>query len=147
MKSSEGHPGRIFVIRLEHGDKIPHCIEQFAAEKGIFNGYVVLIGGVDKGEIVAGPRDSSTMPPNPVSIPFNAAHEILGLGLLAPDEEGKPALHMHASMGRGEKALTGCIRPGLFTWLVGEVIIYEICGTGAKRKADKQSGFVLLEID
>lgn len=147
MKSSEGQLGRVFVIRLENGDKVPDCIEQFAAEKGIYTGHVIMVGGVDRGEIVVGPSNSKSIPPKAVSWPLDAAHEIMGLGLLAPDEGGKPMLHMHASMGRGNKTLTGCTRPGIFTWLVGEVIIYEICGTSARRKKDKKSGFVLLEID
>ena len=35
MKASEGRVGRVFVIRLEHGDMIPDCIERFAEEKKI----------------------------------------------------------------------------------------------------------------
>ena len=31
MKYSEAKLGRIFILRLEHGDKIPDIIEEFAA--------------------------------------------------------------------------------------------------------------------
>jgi hypothetical protein len=31
MKSSQTRPGRVFVIRLEHGDIIHECLERFAA--------------------------------------------------------------------------------------------------------------------
>jgi predicted DNA-binding protein with PD1-like motif len=147
MKSTQGQLGRVFVIRLEDGDKLPDCIEQFALEKSLAAGHVILLGGVDKGQIVVGPENSTAMPPEPVLLELKEAHEIIGLGLLAPDEDGKPVLHMHASMGRGNKALTGCIRPGIFTWLVGEVIVYEITGTTALRKMHQDSGFVLLEVD
>ena len=46
MMASEGQVGRVFVLRLEDGDVIPACIEQFAAEKGIAVGHVVLLGGI-----------------------------------------------------------------------------------------------------
>jgi len=42
--------------------------------------------------------------------------------------------------------MTGCLRPGVTTWLVGEVIIYEITDTNARRLSDKASGFDLLEV-
>jgi predicted DNA-binding protein with PD1-like motif len=29
MKFSEGRVGRVFLVRLEHGDIIPDCIERF----------------------------------------------------------------------------------------------------------------------
>ena len=35
MKFIEGTVGRIFVLRLDHDDPIPLCIEDFAAEKQI----------------------------------------------------------------------------------------------------------------
>lgn len=35
MKSCEGNIGRIFVLRLEHGDKLPQVLEDFAGEKQI----------------------------------------------------------------------------------------------------------------
>lgn len=147
MKSTQGQLGRVFVIRLEDGDELPDCVEQFALEKGLACGHVILLGGVDKGQIVVGPKSSTDMPPEPVLHRLNGVHEIMGLGILAPDEGGKPVLHMHASMGRGNKTITGCIRPGIYTWLVGEVIIYEITGTKALRKMHHDSGFMLLEVD
>ena len=79
-------------------------------------------------------------------LPVDGAHEVLGVGVLAPDKDGKPVLHMHASMGRSGQTLTGCLRLGVTTWLVGEAIIYEIVGADAKRLFDEASGFGLLEV-
>ena len=92
-----------------------------------------------------GPRKSAEMPPDPMLLPVDGAHEVVGAGIIAPDEEGKPVLHIHASLGRSGQTLTGCLRPGVKTWLVGEAIIYEIVGTKAARLPDKESGFELLE--
>ncbi|MGD1120113.1 MAG: DUF296 domain-containing protein [Dehalococcoidales bacterium] len=146
MKASEGKIGRVFVLRLEDGDTVPACIEAFALEKSINVGHVVLIGGIGAGQVVTGPRKSAEMPPDPMLLPIDGAHEVAGLGILAPDKEGKPNLHIHAALGRAGRTLTGCLRYGASTWLVGEAIIYEITGTKARRVPDKASGFDLMEM-
>ena len=146
MKASEGRLGRVFVVRLEDGDILPDCLERFAAEKSIKVGQVILIGGIGDGEVVVGPRDSGEMPPEAMLLPVDGAHEVVGAGIIAPDEDGKPVLHIHAALGRSGQTMTGCLRPGVTTWLVGEAIIYEILGTSAARLPDKDSGFNLLEV-
>ena len=145
MKACEGKIGRVFVLRLEEGDVIPGCIERFAEEKGVSVGHVILVGGVGSGEVVVGPRRTEEMPPEPMLLPIDGAHEVAGVGVLAPDEDGKPVLHIHAALGRSGKTTTGCLRSGVKTWLVAEVILYEILGAKAQRRKDKKTGFTLLE--
>jgi predicted DNA-binding protein with PD1-like motif len=145
MKASEGRTGRVFVIRLEDGDGIPGCIEDFARDNGVSMGHVVLLGGVAGGQVVVGPRHSDERPPDPMLLPVDGAHEVLGVGLLAPGQDGRSVLHIHASLGRSGQTTTGCLRPGVSTWLVGEVILYEILGARATRLKDKESGLALLE--
>jgi len=146
MKATEGQIGRVFVIRLEDGDVVPGCIERFAEEKGITAGQVILIGGIGGGEVVVGPRRSDEMPPEPMLLPLDGAHEVAGVGVLAPGEDGKMALHIHAALGRSGKTTTGCLRPGVTTWLVGEAVIFEILGVNARRVMSKETGFALLEV-
>lgn len=145
VKSCEGELGRVFVIRLEHGDRLPHCIERFAEEKGISVGHVILVGGIGDGEVVVGPRRSDERPPKPMLLPIDSAHEVVGVGVIAPAEAGKPRLHIHAALGRSGKTITGCLRPGVSTWLVGEAIIYEITGASVARVKDAETGFNLLQ--
>ena len=145
MKACQGKMGRVFVIRLEDGDVVPGCIERFAEENGVSVGHAVLVGGIGGGEVVVGPRCSQEMPPQPMLLPVDGAHEVLGVGVLAPDEDGKPVLHIHAALGRSGQTMSGCLRPGVETWLVGEVILYEILGVKAVRVRDAESGFSLLE--
>ena len=147
MKASEGKLGRIFILRLEDGDVIPGCIERFAEEKGISAGHVILVGGIGEGSIVVGPRHSEESPPVPMLLPIDGAHEVAGVGILAPDEDGKPVLHIHAALGRSGNTITGCLREGVTTWLVGEAIIYEINSADVARVLDKESGFALLEVE
>lgn len=145
MKAAEGTIGRVFVIRLEDGDVVPECIERFAEAKEIRVGHVVLIGGLGGGQVVVGPRRSDAMPPEPMLLPVDGAHEVAAVGVLVPNEAGKPVLHIHGALGRSGATLTGCLRPGVTTWLVGEAILYEILGTAAARVRDQTSGFALLE--
>jgi predicted DNA-binding protein with PD1-like motif len=145
MRAAEGKLGRVFVIRLDDGDKIPDCIEKFAIEKNISHGHLIMVGGISGGQVVVGPRISDQMPSDPMLLPVDEAHEVVGVGVLAPGEDGKPVLHLHAALGRSGQTLTGCLRPGVKTWLVGEVILYEITGVNATRVMHTKSGFALLE--
>ena len=146
MKSSQGQLGRVFVIRLEDGDVVPGCIERFAGEHGVTHGQVILVGGIGGGEVVVGPRHSQARPPEPMLLPVDGAHEVLAVGVLAPNQDGKPVLHIHGALGRSGKTTTGCLRPGVSPWLVGEIILYEILGVSAARLRDEASGFELLEL-
>lgn len=146
MKYSEGRIGRVFVIKFEDGERLPNAIEQFAVDHGISRGMCILVGGIDNGStIIVGPEDGEVLPP--VALPFvlSGAHEVAGVGTLFPNEEGVPRLHMHAALGREGLTHTGCIRPGVDVWLVGEVILLEILGTEARRVNDPAAGFEILE--
>lgn len=147
MKVGEGNIGRVFIIRLEDGDMLPACLEEFARKKKIKNGFVLLVGGIGSGQIVVGPRYADEMPPDPMLVPIDSVHEIVAIGVLAPDEDDKIGLHIHGTLGRSGQAKTGCLRPGVSTWLVVEAIMYEITGINARRVLDKKSGFELLEIN
>jgi predicted DNA-binding protein with PD1-like motif len=147
MKASEGRLGRVFIIRLEDGDRLPECLERFAAEKGISTGYVILVGGIGSGRVVVGPESSEERPPRPMLLPVSGASEVAGVGVLAPDREGKPVLHIHAALGRSGQTMTGCLRYGVDTWLVAEAILYEITGAQARRVMDEENGLELLEVE
>lgn len=136
MKATEGQVGRVFVMRLEDGDVIPGCIERFAEEKGISVGHAIMLGSVGAGQVVAGP----------VLIPVEGEHEVLGLGVIAPGDDGKPMLHMHGALGLSGHTLTGCTRPGVTISAMAEVVIYEILGTRVARLTDKETGLAGLRV-
>ena len=144
MKASEGRLGRVFVIRLEDGDELPGCLERFAEEKGVSAGHVILVGGIGSGRVVVGSQSSEERPPQPMLLPISGVSEVAGVGVLAPNREGKPVLHIHAALGRSGQTMTGCLRYGVTTWLVAEAILYEIVGAQAVRVMDEESGFELL---
>lgn len=146
MKVSEGKTGRIFIIRLEDGDKMPEAIEQFAIKNNVSHGMCILVGGIKSdGKIIIGPEEDDALPVVPMLHQLSGVHEVAGVGTLAPDEQGKPTLHMHAALGREGETRTGCIRPGIEVWKLGEVILLEITDNSAKRVADPKTEINLLE--
>jgi predicted DNA-binding protein with PD1-like motif len=146
MRSSEASLGRAFVIRLEDGDRLPEAIERFALENGVARAMCLLLGGAaDGSRIVVGPEDGAALPPVAVVRALAGVHEVAGVGTLFPDEQGRPALHLHAAFGRGAEASVGCVRPGVGIWRVGEVVLLELLGTAARRVLDPATGFSLLE--
>jgi uncharacterized protein len=147
MKSIEGKLGRVFVLRLEQDDLLPKCIEDFAVEKNIRLAQAVFIGGIYQGNLVAGPRKTEEPRPDPIVLPISEAHEAIATGIIAPAENGRPTLHMHAAMGRAGQTMAGCFQKGVSVWLVGEAVIYEILSEStAKRVLNKTANLTLFEI-
>lgn len=144
MQYSQGSIGRIFTIRLEDGDHLPGCIEQFAEEHKVESAFCMLVGGIGNGTIVVGPEDPEGKTIVPVLKAIAGAHEVAAVGTLFSNEQGTPVLHMHASLGRGDDCHTGCIRSGVDVWLVGEFIMVEILDSGMLRKVQEESGLALL---
>lgn len=146
MQYTEGHLGRIFALRLEHGDPMPSALEDFCAEHKVNAGLAIMVGGVDDGsKLVVGPEDGNVMPAVPMVAALTGVHEVAAIGLIFCGPDGKPVLHMHAASGRKESTITGCIRAGIVTWHVLEVMLIEVTGLDAMRLPDTLTGFNLLQ--
>ncbi len=146
MKYSEAKYGRVFVIRLEDGDILHECIEKFAHENSIEAGFLIAVGGADKGtKLVVGPEEGRAKSINPMEYILDEVHEITGTGTVFLNEKGEPKLHMHVAGGREDTTKTGCVRKGLKVWHVLEVVLVELTDTKAKRITDMKTGFELLE--
>ena len=146
MLYSEGKPGRVFVIRLEDGDLLPDCLEEFAADQKIKVGLIHLVGGLREGRLVVGPESASVDNVKPGFMEIDGQpRETLSLGVIAPDENGKPRAHIHGGLGRKDEVAVGCLRPGIRVWLMAEVIIQEIVGTESKRLLNRVNQLGYLE--
>jgi predicted DNA-binding protein with PD1-like motif len=146
LKVSEAKQGRVFVIRLEDGEILHETIERFARERGIRAAALIVLGGADEGSrLVVGPEPGRGAPPVPMQIELDGVHEATGVGTIFPDASGNPVLHMHIGCGRARAAVVGCVRRGVKTWHVLEVVVWELMGTDAKRLLDQATGFELLE--
>jgi predicted DNA-binding protein with PD1-like motif len=147
MQFTEAKLGRIFVLRLHDGDRLPDVLESFAAEKNISSALCFFLGGAkENSRVVVGPKNGSAIPPEPMVTLLNGVHEACGAGTIFANEEGKPKLHMHTSFGRDENTVTGCVRLGVDVWEIGEVIVIELTGAQARRVIDKKTNFEFLEV-
>jgi predicted DNA-binding protein with PD1-like motif len=145
MRYVEAKQGRVFVISLEHGERLPETLEEFARRQNVRNAFCLLVGGVDDGSrIVVGPRSNSGRGPVPMEYELRGVHEVLGTGTLFPDEEGNPVLHLHVSAGRKGRASTGCSLAGIDVWKIGEVVLVELLADGCTRVLDPDTGFKTL---
>jgi predicted DNA-binding protein with PD1-like motif len=147
LNYTEAKLGRIFILRLHQGERLHEVIEKFASQKQVSSALCFFLGGAeDKSKVVVGPKDGAALPPEPMVTLLRGVHESCGVGTIFTDEQGKPKLHMHASFGRNDAAVTGCVRMGVDVWQIGEVVILELAGSLAKRAKNKDTGFEFLEI-
>ncbi len=122
MNYTEAKLGRIFILRLHQNERLHEVMEKFADEKQVNSALCFFLGGAqDKSKVVVGPKDGAAMPPEPMITLLKGVHEGCGVGTIFTDEEGKPKLHMHASFGRNDNAITGCVRMGVDVWQIVEV--------------------------
>ena len=148
MQYQEVKLGRIFVMRMEHGDVIPDDIEKFAKEQNICSAIVYFLGGAETGsKVVVGPEHGTESKPKPCIMELWGVSEAVGIGTIFLNEEGLPKLHLHSAFGRKGDTVTGCTREGVKVWQIGEVILFELLGTNAQRKVDPKTGFELLELE
>ena len=146
MEFTESQLGRIYVLRLHQNEVLHETIEKFAAEKHIASALCFFLGGAeDKSKVVVGPKDGNALPPKPMIALLSGVHEGCGVGTIFTDEGGLPKLHMHASFGRNDTTVSGCVRMGVTVWQIGEVIILELAGNSARRVKNTKTGFEFLE--
>ncbi len=144
MEYVQGSLGRVFVARLEEGESIYEAVEEIARKEGVVSAAVLALGGMKRGKVVTGP-ESPTGKIVPHYEEFDDARELVGVGTVFP-AEGRPSLHFHGGMGRGDSALVGCPRAGMAVFLVLEVIIIEIVGVNAERAMDAAAGLHVLRL-
>ena len=144
MQITEAKLGRIFVARLEEGERLPGVIEKLAKDKAIRSALVLLLGGAKGGKLVVGPS-KRTKQHAVLTQSFTNGHEILGIGTVFAGDHG-PELHLHTAVGRGKNVFVGCGRTGLRVNFIIEAVIIELTGLNAKRALDAATGFHLLKL-
>ncbi|MGE5455343.1 MAG: PPC domain-containing DNA-binding protein [Methylocystaceae bacterium] len=142
MQYRTGGFGRVIVAKAEHGDDLLQEIREILSQEKIQSAWLMIIGALQEASLVVGPETCS-IPPQPVWRRFDDGREIIGMGT-AFGEMGEPLVHLHASLGRGDEVLTGCIRQGTRVYLVVEIIIMEILGVDAVRAFDNDTMLHLL---
>jgi uncharacterized protein len=143
---SQANLGRIFILRLQDGEIVHETIETFAEKTNLKSAICFFLGGAeDKSKLVVGPKNGDAIPIEPMTTLLKGVHEGCAVGTIFSDTSGKPTLHMHGSFGRNDNAVTGCMRKGVEVWLIGEVVVFELTGSSARREKDPKTGFEVLE--
>jgi predicted DNA-binding protein with PD1-like motif len=146
VKYSQAKLGRIFILRLEHGDVLHQEIEQFCRQESVRAAALIVLGGADKGsELVVGPERQDRSPIVTLVETLDAVHEVAGVGTVFWDKEtDAPATHIHVAAGRGTSTHTGCVRRGVRVWQTIEIVLWELTDSTATRVLDPELGFKLL---
>ena len=141
MQYAEGHIGRVFFVKIEHGEDFLASVQEFVERKGIASGVLFFLGALAEGKLVTGP-EMMTVPPVPHFEHITGGWELFGTGTILPGED-RPMVHIHTSTGRGTETRTGCLREVAETYLVVEIVVFEFGGMLAVRKFDPESGLHL----
>jgi hypothetical protein len=141
MYYSEGHLGRVFLLRIDEGEDFLAAMQDFVRQKEIRAGSVFFLGALHEGRMVTGP-EKPVIPPEPHFVLFEGGWEVFGMGTIYPGDEG-PMVHYHASVGRAGHALTGCLREKAVTYLVIEAVVIEFTGLVIRREFDEKTGLHL----
>jgi predicted DNA-binding protein with PD1-like motif len=144
MKYTKGSIGRIFVVKFDDDDILLDEITRLAGKERIKAAAMIFIGALKKGDLVTGPK-RPVIPPEPNRVGFKDAWEVMGIGTIYTNAKG-PQIHIHASMGKKLKTLTGCVRKKSKVFLVIEAIIFELKGVKATKDIDPATGLNLLKI-
>lgn len=141
MQYSESSIGRIFTLRIDDGEDLIAALYEVASREQVASALVFLLGALRSGTMVTGP-EQPVVPPVPHFQPFDDCWEVIGIGSLHPGADG-PHLHIHASVGKGDRAFTGCLRERAATYLVVEAVMLELAGCRVKRQSNPALGIAI----
>ncbi|MFA5149776.1 MAG: DUF296 domain-containing protein [Candidatus Omnitrophota bacterium] len=144
MQYSRGDIGRIFLLKFEDGDILLDELKEFVKKEKLKAAALFFIGALKAGGLVTGPK-KPVIPPIPNKVYFKNGWEVMGMGTVFTSKSG-PQIHIHGSLGKKQKALTGCVRGKSKVFLVIEAIVFELKGLKATKSIDPKTGLNLLKI-
>ena len=144
MKYTRGTLGRIFLLKFENDEIFIDKLSGFVKKERIKAAAIIFIGALRKGLLVTGPK-KPVIPPEPNQINFKNGWEVMGIGTVFVNALG-PQIHIHSSMGKKNRVLTGCVRGKSKVFLVVEAVVFELKGVKANKTIDLKTGLNLLNI-
>ena len=144
MKYTKGSLGRVFLLKFENNDILTDNLSLFVKKERIKAAAMIFIGALRKGDLVTGPK-KPVIPPQPNKVVFKDGWEVMGIGTVFVNSRA-PQIHIHGSMGKKNKSLTGCVRGKSRVFLVIEAVVFELKGIKASKDIDPRTGLNLLKI-
>lgn len=144
MQYTKGSIGRLFVLKFDNNDVLIDKLAEFAKKENVKSAVMVFIGALREGDLVMGPK-KPVIPPEPNQTKFKDGWEVMGIATLFTNRKG-PQIHVHSSMGKKNKVMTGCVRGKSKVFLVIEAVVFEMKGVKAGKDIDVKTGLNLLRI-
>ena len=144
MEFSQGVLGRFFLAKFDNEDDVLKGFCALAKKRKIKSAVIILLGAIRKGHLVTGPK-KPVVPPEPNWLSFDQGWEVMGVGSIFSNASG-PQVHLHCSMGKKRRMLTGCLRKESRVFLVLEAFVFEIKGIDANKDPDPKTGLNLLRL-
>ncbi|MFZ3169170.1 MAG: DUF296 domain-containing protein [Candidatus Methanoperedens sp.] len=138
MDYRKGSIGRVFAVRIDHGENVLGELSGLAVKEEIRSAFFIMLGAMGSADLVTGPKDK-VVPPTIVWSKFDDAREILGAGDIFW-ENGAPKIHLHGAAGSSRGITMGCIRKAAQAFMVLEVFIVEM-DIAAQRVFNEKIGF------
>jgi uncharacterized protein len=79
MDYRKGSIGRVFAVRIDHGEDVLVELLGLALKEDIRSAFFMMLGAMGRADLVTGPKDK-VVPPTIVWSKFEDAREILGAG-------------------------------------------------------------------
>lgn len=144
MRYTKGTIGRVFLAKFDDGDILIDKLGDLARKEKIRAASLIFLGALKEGTLVTGPR-KPVIPPAPNRVSFKDGWEVMGIGTIFTNKSG-PQIHIHSSLGKKQRVLTGCVRGKSRVFLVIEAIVLELKGVRASKDIDPRTGLNLLRI-
>ena len=144
MQYSKGKLRRIFLLKFSDGDVLLKELDKFSRKERVKSAVMVFLGALKSGKLVTGPK-KPVIPPEPNWKNFKGGWEAMGIGTIFTNKSG-PQIHIHTSMGKKDRTMTGCVRMDSRVFLVIEAIVFELTGVNASKEIDPRTGLNLLKL-
>ncbi|HTZ10775.1 MAG TPA: DUF296 domain-containing protein [Candidatus Margulisiibacteriota bacterium] len=144
MKYTKGKIGRVFLLKFDNEDLLLDELAAFARKEKLKAATMLFIGALKEVDLVTGPK-KPVIPPEPNKVNFQKGWEVMGIGTIFANKSG-PQIHIHSTMGKKLKTLTGCVRGKSTVFLVIEAVVLELEGVKASKDIDPKTGLNLLRI-
>ncbi|KXK62790.1 hypothetical protein AWW66_06275 [Micromonospora rosaria] len=130
---------RVIVVAVDKGEDAVEVVNEVAARSDVRGARVTAVGGFRRAEVGYFDRDARDY----LRIPVAEQVEVLSLLGDVAESQGRPALHVHAVLGRRDGSTVGGHLLRGEVWPTLEVIISEVGGSLVKR-VDPETGLALL---
>lgn len=143
MKYSIGQINRVFVATFSDGEDVLDGLKELFKKEHIESALFFIIGAIKEGKIVSGPKED-VIPPEPYWRNIDEAHEVVGIGNIFKSDD-EPKIHLHTTFAKKEMIKMGCLRNHAKTFLLLEVILFEIKGANLFKGIDEKTGLLMLK--